>query len=148
MRAVARELRDLGDKRLKREFTKAITKTIEPLKNELAQSALATLPRRGGLNRRVASSTKYRVSRRANGSVSLIGRSNDLRALRKLDWPGRVRHPVFQKQGVDRRRVPWVEQKVTPNWFTRPTEAKRPALQSAMIRAADEMAARINQMRN
>jgi hypothetical protein len=142
MRAIAKALKDLGDKSLKREFTKAITKTLDPLKTELAASALRTLPRRGGLAARVAR-TRVRVARRANGGVRLVGRSTDLRDLKRLDDPGAVRHPVFQRPGQSRRDVPWVRQQVPAGWFSGPLTEAKPELQRNMLAVASELAARI-----
>lgn len=145
MRAISRELKDLGNRRLKREFQKAMRDSVSPLKLKMRQSALEVLPHRGGLGRRTATAS-FRISNTARG-VRFVGRAKDVRQLAALDKPGVTRHPVFLRDGQSRRSVPWVRQRVTPGWASTPWEANKPAVQSAMIRAADNMGRTIDGMR-
>jgi hypothetical protein len=144
MRRIGKQLKEFGDKGMKREFSKALTKAAQPLKAELPASARATLPRRGGLAERVAEA-QVRITRRANGSVRVTARQQY--QIGRMDNPGVVRHPTFKRKGEEGRRVVWVSQKIRPGWFTHPAEAARPDLQKAMLQAATEMAARIETAR-
>lgn len=144
MRAISLELKG-WNKSMRRDFNKSMRKTIDPLKMAFRASALEVLPHRGGLARRT-SQANFRVSNTARG-VRIVGRSKDIRQLVALDQPGVTRHPVFLRDGQDRRKVPWVRQTVTPGWATQPWEKNKPKVQSGMIRTADEMAARIRGMR-
>jgi tape measure domain-containing protein len=68
--ALSKRLKELGDKDLSREFSRAITAATKPLVQDLRQSARETLPKRGGLNERVAKSqirTQRRASSRTQG---------------------------------------------------------------------------------
>lgn len=143
MRAISLELKG-WNRKLSREFSKAMRKSVEPVKTAMKAHALEILPHRGGLARRT-SETAFRISNTARG-VRLVGRAKEIRQLVDLDL-GKTRHPVFLRDGMDRRRVPWVRQQVRPGWATTPWEANKPAVQSEMIKAADDMAAKIQRMR-
>lgn len=145
MRAIARELRDLGDKALKREFGKALTAAATPLKNDLPASARTVLPRRGGLGNRVAKA-QIRIARKADGSVRVTARQQY--QIGRMDSPGVVRHPVFKRKGEQGRRTVWQSQRIRPGWFTRPAERRAPMIRRAMLEAADDMGKRIDGVRD
>jgi hypothetical protein len=92
--ALSKRLKELGDKDLSREFSRAITAATKPLVQDLRQSARETLPKRGGLNERVAKSqirTQRRASSRTQG-VRVVAKNPYV--LARLDQ-GHVRHRVF-----------------------------------------------------
>lgn len=139
--AIAKQLKDTGEKDLRRAFLASITKSTEPLRRrDLPASARRTLPRRGGLGDLVAKS-KMRQTRRLTGrAVGLrVAAVNPNLQLRKLD-EGQVRHPVFARPG--RARV-WVRQPVTPGWFTKPAEAAAPQIRADVERAMQDVANKI-----
>lgn len=133
--SLSRQLKELGDRGLTREFSRAVTDAVKPLRAEVQASARQTLPHHGGLNEKVARS-KFRTVRRPLGIRVQVASSY---SLRRLDQ-GRLRHPVFGN------RDKWVDQLVTPGWWTRPTEAAVPAVQRAVQDAMDAMVRRLNQL--
>lgn len=141
LRALSRRLKDFGDKGLQREFTREITIVLKPLRKEaLPQSAMTTLPRHGGLNAKVAKTT-FRVQRKTGvriAGIRLVARYmyNILRMDR-----GRNRHKVFARPGV---KTVWVNQNITPGWFTNPTNAAKPDVQAGMTRAMVHMARQLD----
>lgn len=133
---LSRQIKDLGDKDLKRELTRAIERTVEPLRRELPLSALRTLPQRGGLAARVASS-QISIDRRSTGRGSgLRVRARNPYALRRID-KGIIRHPVYGN------RRAWVKQRVEPGWFTNPIDAAVPAIRADIEKVMNALAARI-----
>jgi hypothetical protein len=132
---LARQLREAGEKGLQRELGQGINRAMKPLKAELKQSALNTLPSAGGLAAKVAAS-RFRTRRRSSMRVSGIRLEvvNDY-ALGLLD-KGIVKHPVFG-------RGKKVTQRIEPGWFTRPTMAAAPRvrfeIQQAMQRVANQI---------
>lgn len=127
-----RALRAQGEagKGQRKELFKAIQRATRPLKDDVKQAALRDLPRRGGLNRAVASSkitTRTRTGGR-NVGVRIVAAGKTVRDLRSLDR-GRLRHPVFGNREV------WVNQAIRPGWFTRPLEEGAPAVRRELIAA-------------
>jgi len=120
--ALAKRLR-AESKELQRELPRAMNRATKGARAAVKAEALATLPRRGGLGKRVASSrltTRTRRSGRAAG-VRIVAKGGvDIGALDR----GRLRHPLFG----DRRR--WFAQKVRPGWFTRPLTAAAPRVRA------------------
>lgn len=108
---LAKRLRQ-APKELRSELYKGINRAAKPLKNEVKQSARDRLPKRGGLNKRVAA-TKIATKRRITGGgagVRLIGTSGyDIGSINR----GRVRHKTFGHR-------PWVNQTVPKGFWTDP----------------------------
>jgi hypothetical protein len=137
LKAVMLRLKEAGNRGLSRELNKGITKAITPLKTELPKSALRTLPRRGGLAKRVAES-KVSVRKRQY-QVTLV--LKNAYHLEKMDDPGVLRRPVFPKRTrfqravgaragkaklqQNRKKWAWESQRIRPGWFTRPTNAAK-----------------------
>lgn len=133
---LARTLREAGEKDLARELTAGVAKALEAAPGAVRESALAILPRAGGLNERVAASKV--TTRRSKSSVRVVASSDyDLKAIDR----GRVKHPVFRKKG---RKDVWVIQIVPAGWFTRPLRALAPAVAAAIEKAARDVAGRIH----
>lgn len=106
---------------VRRALDDAINHGAQPLPERLRASALATLPKRGGLAEAVARS-QIRVSGTtgadAGARVTVDSRYN----VAGLD-AGRVVHPLFG----DRRH--WYSERVNPRWFTTPVEAAEPGIE-------------------
>jgi len=134
-------VRDLRKFDNRREVVKALRKRIrEPLpavRAAVKARALATLPKRGGLNQWVARtrvSAAVRVAGRSAG-VKLKGSRKSAKGksdLNRLD-AGTVRHPSWG------RRTPgsWHTQSVTPGYFTEPT-TEVDQWRDACIRAVED----------
>lgn len=144
LKALSRRLKDFGDKGLKREFTREITAVLKPLRKEqLPHSAMITLPKRGGLNLKVAK-TLYRVSRKTGVNQAGIRlQARYMYNIFRMDR-GRLRHPVFKRKGEERRNAVWVNQNITPGWFTNPTNEAKPDIQAGMKRAMEHMARQLD----
>ena len=126
----AKQIKEMGDKTLRRELTRAIREASKPAQAAIRASALEELPKRGGLAAKVASSrvtTKIRTSARTAGVRIQATNLHDIAAMNR----GRLRHPVFGNKNV------WVNQKIKPGWFTDPANATRPVAQQR-VRAAME----------
>lgn len=122
LRALSRDLKAAGRHDLRKELFRGLNRGTKPLRAAAKANALATLPQRGGLNRRVAASN---ITVRGGGAkVTIVARPS------KRGGPfdpaqvnaGGVTHPTF---GHD----PTVTtQGFKPGWFTDP-----------MLEGADEV---------
>jgi hypothetical protein len=139
---LAKQLKEAGDKGLQRELSKAISQATKPVKEAARQSALETLPKRGGLAARVAGS-RFSTRRYASSRASGIRiQAKNAYALGRLD-KGRVRHPVFADQGKTRDEWTWVTQIIWPGWWTKPTKAAAPAVRREIEQAMQTVANKI-----
>lgn len=133
---LSKALKAAGDKELQRELSKGISQAMKPLTAAVRQSALRTLPSRGGLAQKVAKS-QMRVNRRAGSKIAhvrLVAKSSyHLGQLNR----GINHHPVFGDRDA------WVTQRVTPGWWTKPTEAAGPNVRREVIAAMDRVARKI-----
>jgi hypothetical protein len=134
---VARALKQAGDKELSKELYAALNRSTKSPRQAARERADERLPRRGGLNRRVA---RARLStRRAAGKnpgVKIVAKGLD--QLARIDAEGKVRHPT-PKGGK------WVDQDI-PNargWFTEPMQAAAPEVRRELVRALDEVARKL-----
>ena len=129
---LARELKALGEKDLAKELTQAIGRAMKPVKAAIRESARDTLPQQGGLNERVARS---RISQRRNRNGLRLVAAGGRRDL--LD-KGRLRHPVFGRDNS------WVEQRVTPGWWSKPVEAAEDEVRREIEKAMDDVVRKLN----
>lgn len=133
---LARVLKAAGEKDLQKRLSKAISDAMKPVRAALPASALAKLPRRGGLAAQVAAS-KTRIQRRNTGrALGVRLRVENKDAIGRIN-KGTVRHPTFG-------HGPWVNQAVKPAWFTEPTDAARPAFIAAVDKAMNDVVAEID----
>lgn len=123
---------------LRKEFLRNMRTAMARLRIEVPESAMETLPKRGGLAETIAKS-KYSIRSRANG---MIFRMDNKDVLRYIDQ-GVVRHPVFARKDESRDQWTWVEQKVEPHFWTDPTEKAKPEIIAAMVEAMDETARKL-----
>lgn len=133
---LARQLRDAGEKDLRRELFRGIERAVKPLKEAAKDSARQRLPRGGGLADKVAAakfSTKKRTGKDPGIRLTAKG-PIDVEALDR----GRLRHPVFGN-----RRV-WVNQTVPAGWFTEPVEAGAPEVRVELLKALDDVKRKID----
>lgn len=136
--ALAKRLKG-APKELRGELTKAITKSLQPLKAAAKKSAVEKLPRRGGLGKRVAKTT-LRHKRKATGrgaGIRIEAQPNAVKDPLRIDR-GRVRHPTYGRR-------PWVLQDVRKSWFTEPMREGAPAVQRELIQAMDDIARKIEE---
>ena len=124
-----------GDKVLRLELSRNLRAAVAPVKPKLRESALAKLPKAGGLARLVADSkVSIRVAQTGrNVGVRLTAKNTD--NITRLD-KGSVRHKTFGKP-------PWQTQAVEPDWFTQPTEDAKPQIMAAAKAALDATARKL-----
>jgi hypothetical protein len=130
--ALARKLQEVDDKKLKGRFYRAINSISKPLISLVRDSAANTLPKRGGLAKRVADA-KYRAFRQYRGSaagVQIIG--TDQYDLRQINQ-GTVRHLVYG-------HPPIVAQKVKPLFFDEPIIENASLAREALEKEMDDIA--------
>ena len=135
--AMARQLHQLS-KNLQQVDEDAVADEMEALKPAVRRSAQTTLPARGGLARKIASSD-LKVQRRT-GRVSL--RATNASNIRRMN-EGTVRHPVFARANQTRSQWRWVDQRIPKGWFDNPTLASemrlRRVIEQARQRAIDRV---------
>lgn len=138
MAKLGRDLKAAGAKDLRKELLKAGREMGKPIKAEIAKSARATLPGRGGLAASIAAA-KVRVSTRLSGrnvGVSFIGRwsGHDLKGIDE----GLVRHPVH---GNTKR---WVAQSVPAGYYTKVfTGSGAKVAREEFLKAVEAVAAKL-----
>lgn len=129
--ALAKRLRS-ASKELRSDLYRGINRAAKPLKNEVKKSARTILPKRGGLNRRVAG-TKIATKRRVTGNsagVRLVGTSGyDIGSINR----GRVRHKTYGHK-------PWVSQTVPKGFWTDPLVAGAPRVRDEIQDVMDTVA--------
>ena len=129
----SRQLREVGDKDLRREMFRAIQRSTKPLRGKAKEAALRELPKRGGLNVWVAQSrfsTKTRGSgKKAGVRITATKGKHDLRALDA----GRLRHPVYGNRNV------WVNQSVPAGWFSKTIENGADEVRKELVKALDDV---------
>lgn len=126
-------------KELRSELTKAITKTVAPLKKAAKQSATDRLPQKGGLGKRVARTT-LRHKRKNTGrdvGIRIEAQTNAVKDPLRLDR-GRAKHPTYGHK-------PWVLQDVRKNWFTDPLEDGASEVRQELTAAMDTVARKIEE---
>lgn len=131
---VAATLRDLQDKGLTRELTKALNKATEELRRDALENAGEVLPQRGGLAERVESTAKLSTRRRSGRNPGIRIMAKGMPGLEQMDRRGRLRHPVWGNRNV------WVTQEIKPGWFTEPMQDGKPEVAYRIEQALDELA--------
>ena len=134
LRAAA-HVKEVGDRGLRIALQRNLRLATAPLLPEIKQSALDTLPKRGGLAARVAGaklSTSISLGKTVRVSIKARGveGSMDVKAMNE----GKLRHPVFGNRAV------WRTQTIRPHWFDLPVERGIPAIRGSVKLACDEIA--------
>lgn len=115
---------------LPREIDAALDRSAPPLERAATRSALANLPKGGGLNAVVASAGM--AHQRRAGGIRITARG--ITQL-KLTNDGSVRHPVYGEPGT------WVGQLIpkAKNWFEKPIRAGMPKVRAELEKALDKL---------
>jgi hypothetical protein len=140
--ALDRALKKASERDLAKQLDKGVRRPLQELIPKLPASALATLPKRGGLAAQIAAS-KIGVRRYNAGrypGVRLVARN--AYGLARKDR-GKLRHPVFADQSQTRDEWTWVDQDIRPGWFSNVTEPERPRLARELEAAIDAVARQI-----
>lgn len=143
--AFAADLRRFnGRKAMSKALRKRLREPVPAVRRAIRRRALATMPRRGGLNRWVAATritAKVSFTGRGAGVTLRGSRANTSGKadLRRLDDSGRIRHPSWGRRGPGQ----WHTQTVPARWFTGEAaeyDAWRGAVEAAVADACKEMA--------
>lgn len=150
LRRLAHDLREAGDKDLRRELHRGFNRAVKPVKAAAKQGAATTLPKSGGLAARVVGATyRTKVSSRGSGAalkLVVTGKSGIARVdhARQRIVAGRmdiysmdrglVRHPVYGN------RHAWVGQRIRSGWFTRSTKKAAKAAQREALQVIEDVA--------
>lgn len=115
---------------LPREIVAALDRSAPPLEHAATRSALANLPKRGGLNAVVASAGM--AHQRRAGGIRITARG--ITQL-KLTNDGAVRHPVYGEPST------WVGQSIpkAKNWFEKPIRDGMPKVRAELEKALDKL---------
>jgi hypothetical protein len=138
LRVVARALKDLGDKELRREFYAGMNRAVKPLTASVKQRLPERLPARyAALLRADLRVTTRRRTGGRNPAVFLLGKAKnrDIRSLNR----GRLRHPLYGD------REHWYDQPVQKGWWDQVLEDGAPMVRKEMVRVLDEVADQIVQ---
>lgn len=139
----AAELRAFNAKRVVvRQLGTDLRKLLPPIRKAIKANALATLPKRGGLNAWVAAARitlSIKTSGRSAGIKVKGGRNSEgaRSDLQRID-DGRVRAPTWGH----RNKGAWHTQAVAPGWFTKPAADEgrlSEAADQALDKAFDEI---------
>lgn len=132
---VARQLRDVADKELRRDLYRGIERAVKPLKERAKDSARRRLPRSGGLAEKVAKS-KFKTRKSAGRDPGIRLEASGTIDVAALDR-GQLRHPVFGHRAV------WVEQKVEAGWFSDAMESGADEVRSHLLDVLDDVKRRL-----
>lgn len=134
--ALARRLKDAGNGDLRKQLLAAIRAAGKKAIPEIRKAAQETLPKGGGLAARVASQPyAVRTSLALSGAkVSVVGRG--MKELSDIN-AGKLRHPVYGDTST------WVQQSVTPGFFSKTMTNRGPAIQGEIEKALGDIARKI-----
>lgn len=119
-----------ADKVLKTELYKGMNRATRTLRKDVKDAARDRLPKRGGLNKRVARS-RISVRRRLNARnprVTIATTGNPVQQVWSIDR-GLVRHPVYGNREV------WRTTKVTPGFWTDTLQREAPTVRREFQKA-------------
>jgi hypothetical protein len=134
--ALAKRLREVGDKDLQRKLYAGINRAMKPLRAQAKTSLQQHTPKRRGLAARKAKTVKFRVSRRTGqrtAGVRLTAQGGQVGAMDR----GEIWHPIFGRANTR------VRQPMPPGWFTTPTRAAGPEIRSEVEAVMSDVARQI-----
>lgn len=141
LRAAAASIKATGDKGLGREFAKALNNALDPVKQSITESASATMP--SGYAPTLTRSMKYRRSTRTDARQATVVLATYAEGKKeRRDLPamedGILAHPVF-----NRRKTPWVQQKVRAGFFERGTDKVDAEAEKQILVVVDDFVDRL-----
>lgn len=143
---LSKALKNAGQKDLRKELHNAMKKAAKPLIPDARAAALARLPQRGGLAKRVAKQTftvQVRTAEKLHGVR--VARPRRFYASAQLNDKGVVRHPVHAKPGTTRKEQAWRTQPVpaAKGWFDEAMKQQGPQITQDVIDAMETVARKI-----
>lgn len=134
----ARALNEAGDRELRKAVYKGFRTAAMPLGQHMVEGLAADMPRRGGLQARIAQS-KPSIRNATTGNnprVVITLRSPAGTKLKPLD-EGNLRHPVFAKG--DKSGWRWATQSVPAGGATKAFNEGAPAVRAVIIRDLNQV---------
>lgn len=128
---VRRRLKD-AQKDMRRGLNASIRRSVNGLKDDVRQSALTTLPKRGGFAERIAGS---RFSIRQTATAVKFKMENPYQ-LKRVN-AGQLRHPVYGNRST------WVFQQVRPGFWSKPVDHRIPVVRREISAYLDEVVQKI-----
>ena len=141
--ALAKRLKQVGDKELRRELMRGIQRSTKPLRPAVQASARSRLPQRGGLAAEVGAARVRTRTRTAGEHVGVRVEVSSPRGdidMRAIDR-GRLRHPVFG------HRDRWVTQRIDAGVISDPLEDQAPQVRREVLAAMESVAEKITRGR-
>ena len=156
LHAVAKAIRETGDKGLGRQMSRALAKTTLPIQTQIDAEAAKVMPVRGGYQAVLSKSLRHKTSQRTgsrSATVRLItyadgtGERRDVESLEK----GELRHPVFGRSRRIRRGAragsvdlnPWAVTKIRSGFHQRGTDNAADEATKQLGVVLDDFAARL-----
>jgi hypothetical protein len=131
--ALSKRLKAAGRGDLRKEFTKAVQSAAKPLIPKVREAARRDLPKRGGLNERIARKS-FRTQVRTGASTAGV-RITASGVDPRID-EGRLFHPVFG-------RKPGVVQNIKPGYFSDTLSEEAPKIAPDIVDVLADWAERI-----
>lgn len=133
---VSKYLKEAGETGLRKQFHKTVTTAAKPLIPLVREAARRDLPKKGGLNERIAAKP-YRVQARTGvntAGVRIVGSKVDPR----INDLGRIAHPVFG-------HTPNVVQydPAAKGYFDQTLERSAPLVQAEVLGAMEDWTSRL-----
>lgn len=127
----SRALKAAGTREMRSRLRKIMSEETKPTRKKIRQSAIDSLPSRGGLNKWAARTPSINTDFREQSAgvrIRMQKKGHDIAALNR----GRLRHPLFGN------RNHWYEQSITPGFFTKPVEGDAEDLRRRITAALEK----------
>ena len=145
---ISAALKQAGDRDNLNALRRGLRAGAAPIVPALQNAARERLPKKGGLNERVARRRITVNTRLAGRSASVLIRSTKAGSNRQTN-AGFVRHPVFPRgAGILRRTWDWVQEEIpaAEGWWDQTAEEKAPDVRHFLEASLDEVSLRINRL--
>jgi hypothetical protein len=147
--AVSKILKRTGHKEMRKELHQGLQRAAKPLIRIDRDAAERLLPKRGGLNVRMAKAPqRVRVKTGDDAGISL-----ELPGKQPGYNDGVIRHPVFERDKAHRHvrsafgsvagQATWVEQRIDGTWFDDTLRAAAPTVRLALDEAVNSVVRKI-----
>ena len=137
---LSKSLTQAGEFGLKKDLAVQIRLATVPLRAATREVALSELPKKGGLNKRVAKAPQKIQIRTGFNTVGVRMIAGKRRSGARGADQGLIRHPIFFRPPL---KIRWVDQKVPSGWFTSTLRKSTPAVLPFIKKALNDTAKRI-----
>jgi hypothetical protein len=140
--ALARRLKEAGDKELRSELYKGINRAIKPMKKDVKDNVTSYMPSNGIYAGVIKKALSLTISKRAGKStpgITLKAKARgktDLRKVGLLD-DGILRHPVFGN------REKWRDTRIKGGFFTEQSKKSARFVRENIVQAMNDVAEKV-----